>query len=652
MPVIPRFNKDLDYFQDVSDVNSRVTVLENNEYKVLYWASVNTGTGTVSVPTGATVVLADFPSGINAICETIVGGKPSGYSATDSGGNVVSVSSFNTSGNYTLSSTPTAYPVAVLYILQIKAKDWGNLNQNNIIAAEVIYDPTGVGVTSVALALPTSVFDVTGSPVTSTGTLTGSFKSFAQNLVLASPTSGSGVPTMRALVASDLPDISGSYLPLAGNSLLTPITGDVYLNTLVGFVENGIDLINEITFGNDEGVYITSKQAADPTIFGKISVTNTVILINGNNSLFGGILYNADFSANFTDDSLTNRLYNDGRYIKLTTKGDLATFSTEYTRLGVGTNGQVLSANSATATGLEWVNVFTNPMTTAGDLIYGGASGAPTRLPIGTRGQIFQVGASSVPSWNSNILDTNGNTLLGLTTVASAVNFWTLSNAASGNSPILSTPNALAGTDIAGIGGQIDLGLGRGTGNSGRLIITTGAITTTGSSLQTRFNLLQVANLNATNSAILINQPANNLSISTSLYTLLQGNTGLFINSPIAATSMVFRINNATYMTGTTSSLSLVNSVILNFNPSYVSAGTTGNRTSNTTSGNIRIAAAGTSATLTNSLIGSNTRVFARIGNDTTAKSVAITESVGSCVFTLNAAATAEVEIAWFIINS
>lgn len=38
----------------------------------------------------------------------------------------------------------------------------------------------------------------------------------------------------------------------------------------------------------------------------------------------------------------------------LTTKGDLFTYTTADARLGVGTNGQVLKANSATSTGLEW----------------------------------------------------------------------------------------------------------------------------------------------------------------------------------------------------------------------------------------------------------------------------------------------------------
>jgi len=45
--------------------------------------------------------------------------------------------------------------------------------------------------------------------------------------------------------------------------------------------------------------------------------------------------------------------------IILTTKGDLYTYSTTDARLGVGTNGQILSANSATATGLEWIDAPT-----------------------------------------------------------------------------------------------------------------------------------------------------------------------------------------------------------------------------------------------------------------------------------------------------
>ena len=54
------------------------------------------------------------------------------------------------------------------------------------------------------------------------------------------------------------------------------------------------------------------------------------------------------------------------------------------------------------ATTSQWEDVgaggLTNPMTTAGDIIYGGASGAPTRLAKGTDGQVLTL-ESGLPSW-------------------------------------------------------------------------------------------------------------------------------------------------------------------------------------------------------------------------------------------------------------
>lgn len=62
-------------------------------------------------------------------------------------------------------------------------------------------------VTSVGLTMP-SIFDVSGNPITSSGTLAVSFASQSQNLVLASPNGSSGTPSFRALVASDIPALS------------------------------------------------------------------------------------------------------------------------------------------------------------------------------------------------------------------------------------------------------------------------------------------------------------------------------------------------------------------------------------------------------------------------------------------------------------
>lgn len=62
------------------------------------------------------------------------------------------------------------------------------------------------GVQSVGLSMPASEFDVTNSPVTTTGVLTAAWKAQGPNLVFAGPLSGaSAAPTFRGLVADDLP---------------------------------------------------------------------------------------------------------------------------------------------------------------------------------------------------------------------------------------------------------------------------------------------------------------------------------------------------------------------------------------------------------------------------------------------------------------
>lgn len=68
--------------------------------------------------------------------------------------------------------------------------------------------PAGSGtVTSVAVtAAPSSVFDVSGSPITGAGTIAISMDSQAANTSLAGPTSGgSATPAFRAMVAADVP---------------------------------------------------------------------------------------------------------------------------------------------------------------------------------------------------------------------------------------------------------------------------------------------------------------------------------------------------------------------------------------------------------------------------------------------------------------
>jgi hypothetical protein len=87
--------------------------------------------------------------------------------------------------------------------------------------------------------------------------------------------------------------------------------------------------------------------------------------------------------------------------IPLTTKGDLYTYSTAAARLPVGTNGQVLVADSAQTLGIKWANNaagFADPMTTRGDLIYRDATNTTVRLAAGAAGYILTSDGTDI-SW-------------------------------------------------------------------------------------------------------------------------------------------------------------------------------------------------------------------------------------------------------------
>lgn len=84
-----------------------------------------------------------------------------------------------------------------------------------------------------------------------------------------------------------------------------------------------------------------------------------------------------------------------------TTKGDLIVSNgTDNIRLAVGSDGQVLTADSGETSGLSWTSPLTNPMDSTGDMIIGGASGAATKLDAGTDGQ-FLVMTSGSPAWST-----------------------------------------------------------------------------------------------------------------------------------------------------------------------------------------------------------------------------------------------------------
>jgi hypothetical protein len=86
-----------------------------------------------------------------------------------------------------------------------------------------------------------------------------------------------------------------------------------------------------------------------------------------------------------------------------TTKGDSIVYNgSDNVRFAVGTDGQVLTADSGTATGLNWSSPLTNPMDSAGDIIIGGLAGAATKLDHpGAAGSVLATTGASTTAWST-----------------------------------------------------------------------------------------------------------------------------------------------------------------------------------------------------------------------------------------------------------
>ncbi|GHM99734.1 hypothetical protein WSM22_12240 [Cytophagales bacterium WSM2-2] len=221
---------------------------------------------------------------------------------------------------------------------------------------------------------------------------------------------------------------------------------------------------------------------AGGTTFGNLTSTTTGLAITGGaNAVAGatGATINIQNASATQPGLLTGTdwaTFNGKLPNVLTTTGDIifATGSTP-TRLGVGTNGQILTVNGGVP---SWQNAgpgFANPMTAAGDIIFGGAAGAATRL-AGAAGFLKSTGATS-PAWSSvNLASTDVTGTLpitaggtGATTVAAALtNLGAVSNSLTAGRILVGNASNIATSVTMSGDGTIN--------NTGALTIANGAI--------------------------------------------------------------------------------------------------------------------------------------------------------------------------------
>jgi hypothetical protein len=135
-------------------------------------------------------------------------------------------------------------------------------------------------VTSVGLSLP-SLFTVTGSPVTGSGSLTATLATQAANQVFVGPTTGANAaPTFRALVAEDIPALTAAKI--------SDFNTAVQANRLDQLAQ----ATQPVTFGSNVTV------TGDLTVNGTTTTINsTTVTIDDKNFVLGDVASPADAGA-------------------------------------------------------------------------------------------------------------------------------------------------------------------------------------------------------------------------------------------------------------------------------------------------------------------------------------------------------------------
>ena len=266
-------------------------------------------------------------------------------------------------------------------------------------------------VTSVGLALPVSVFTISGSPVTTSGTLTATFSSQLANTVFAGPNGAAGTPTFRSLVAADVPTLNQNTTGTAAN-----VTG------IVAVANGGTGA--STAAGGRSGLGATTVGAnfftlANPTAitFPQINADNTV------STLTAASFRTAIGAGTSSTTGTVTSVGGTGTISGLTLSGTVTTTG----NLTLGGTLSVLPANFASQTAKTFLAAPN------------GAAGTPTFRVIV---------AADVPTLNQNTTGSSGSCTGNAATATSATSATTATNQSGGTvaATTLSASSTVSGT--------------------------------------------------------------------------------------------------------------------------------------------------------------------------------------------------------------
>jgi hypothetical protein len=102
-------------------INDNFTELYGTDFKVEWFEEIGSGTaGTLTKPTGSTILLNEWGGGVDALASTSAGGGdlPLFETPVTAGGAAITAT-LDTGGNWTLSGTPSSYPVDLIFVYSV-----------------------------------------------------------------------------------------------------------------------------------------------------------------------------------------------------------------------------------------------------------------------------------------------------------------------------------------------------------------------------------------------------------------------------------------------------------------------------------------------------------------------------------------------------
>lgn len=284
-------------------------------------------------------------------------------------------------------------------------------------------------VTSVGLSLP-SLFNVGGTPVVGAGVLSGSFNSFSASLFLASPSSSTGVPSMRALSIIDIAPLTSSFI---GN-FVTTSSFNAFSSSHVADSSSFNIRINN--------VFLSESNYTPLSIFNPLSSSYSVDSSSFLNLIINSYASESNYLPTSSFNAFTSSYLNTSASINTQL---INSFASESNYL---TTSSIVGSN-------KFIPVFTGVNTLSNSIMYQSGSGTGSAILIngnttGSNNAVFQVsGGLSVsgPIYDSTNSTGSSTQILssipgGLLWTSTGSGFWSLSGNSISSGSFIGTTNA------------------------------------------------------------------------------------------------------------------------------------------------------------------------------------------------------------------